>query len=133
MCRRTALHVAAAHGQAGVVSALASGGADCGAADAAGDTALHVAAREGHAPAARALLADTDLDAAAANLKGDVTLFHRWMQASPNPPPNIPVFCDPHPAPTGNLTTNYIHTVVSVQQLAHPLSHVTTAFATLPK
>ncbi|XP_034827404.1 rabankyrin-5 [Maniola hyperantus] len=68
--KRTALHVAAGAGQAGIVSALASGGAECGAADAAGDTALHVAAREGHAAAARALLADTDIDAAAANLKG---------------------------------------------------------------
>ncbi|CAG9559103.1 unnamed protein product [Danaus chrysippus] len=68
--KRTALHVAAASGQAGIVSALASGGAECGAPDAAGDNALHVAAREGHAAAARALLADTDIDAAATNLKG---------------------------------------------------------------
>ncbi|XP_052739095.1 rabankyrin-5 isoform X2 [Bicyclus anynana] len=68
--KRTALHVAAGAGHAGIVSALASGGAECGAADAAGDSALHVAAREGHAAAARALLADTDIDAAATNLKG---------------------------------------------------------------
>lgn len=117
--------MAAAHGQAGVVSALASGGADCGAADAAGDTALHVAAREGHAPAARALLADTDLDAAAANLKGDVTLLHT-LSASPPPPPrdvdlpesdpNIPVFCAPRPA-SYRQSYDELHTVVSVHSV----------------
>ncbi|XP_013167639.1 PREDICTED: serine/threonine-protein phosphatase 6 regulatory ankyrin repeat subunit C [Papilio xuthus] len=68
--KRTALHVAAAGGHAAIVSALLSGGAECGAADARGDNALHVAAREGHAAAARALLADSDIDAAATNLKG---------------------------------------------------------------
>ncbi|XP_060806538.1 rabankyrin-5 isoform X1 [Amyelois transitella] len=68
--KRTALHVAAGGGHAAIVSALAGGGAESGAADAAGDSALHVAAREGHAAAVRALLADTDIDAAAANLKG---------------------------------------------------------------
>lgn len=68
--RRTALHVASSTGQAGIISALAGGGAECGAVDAAGDNALHVAAREGHTAAARALLADTDIDAAASNLKG---------------------------------------------------------------
>ncbi|XP_063628854.1 rabankyrin-5 [Cydia splendana] len=68
--KRTALHVAASAGHANIVSALLSGGAECGAVDAAGDNALHVCAREGHAAAARALLADSDVDAAAVNLKG---------------------------------------------------------------
>ncbi|XP_038214852.1 rabankyrin-5 [Zerene cesonia] len=71
--KRTALHVAAGAGGgsgAALVSALVSGGAEVGAVDAAGDNALHVCAREGHAPVARALLADSDIDAAATNLKG---------------------------------------------------------------
>ncbi|XP_045517988.1 rabankyrin-5 [Pieris brassicae] len=71
--KRTALHVAAGTGgtsQAAIVSALISDGAEVGAVDAAGDNALHVCAREGHAPVARALLADSDIDAAATNLKG---------------------------------------------------------------
>ncbi|PZC83497.1 hypothetical protein B5X24_HaOG207480 [Helicoverpa armigera] len=68
--KRTALHVAAGAGHESIVSALVSGGAEYGAVDAAGDNALHVAARDGHAAAARALLADTDIDAAATNLKG---------------------------------------------------------------
>ncbi|KAJ0173068.1 hypothetical protein K1T71_011244 [Dendrolimus kikuchii] len=68
--KRTALHVAAATGHENIVSALVSGGADHTAVDAAGDNALHVAAREGHLKAARVLLADTDIDAAATNLKG---------------------------------------------------------------
>jgi ankyrin repeat protein len=70
------LHVAAGAGHAAIVGALASGGAECAAVDAGGDTALHVAAREGHAAAARALLADTDLDAATTNLKGMYTRQH---------------------------------------------------------
>ncbi|KAH9641473.1 hypothetical protein HF086_006089 [Spodoptera exigua] len=68
--KRTALHVAAGAGHEAIVSALVSGGAEWAAVDAAGDNALHVAARDGHAAAARALLADTDIDAAATNLKG---------------------------------------------------------------
>ncbi|XP_041972423.1 rabankyrin-5 [Aricia agestis] len=68
--KRTALHVAAGGGHAAIVSALLSSGAECGAVDAAGDNALHVSARNGHAQATRALLADSDIDAAANNLKG---------------------------------------------------------------
>lgn len=76
--RRTALHVAAGAGHESIVSALVSGGAEWAAVDAAGDNALHVAARDGHAAAARALLADTDIDAAATNLKG--MLIHCHLQ-----------------------------------------------------
>ncbi|GBP74886.1 Rabankyrin-5 [Eumeta japonica] len=68
--KRTALHVAAQAGHAAIVSALLSHGAECDALDAAGENALHIAAREGHAAAVRALLADSEIDAAAANLKG---------------------------------------------------------------
>ncbi|CAG9104276.1 unnamed protein product [Plutella xylostella] len=67
---RTALHIAAAAGQANIVSALVSGGCDYSLADAGGDTALHHAAREGQLQAAAALLQETDVDAARANIKG---------------------------------------------------------------
>ncbi|XP_048482111.1 rabankyrin-5 [Plutella xylostella] len=68
--KRTALHIAAAAGQANIVSALVSGGCDYSLADAGGDTALHHAAREGQLQAAAALLQETDVDAARANIKG---------------------------------------------------------------
>lgn len=48
--------------------------------DAGGDNALHVAAREGHANAARALLADSEIDAVATNLKGKSDFKHQSIQ-----------------------------------------------------
>lgn len=70
--------MAAQTGQAAIISALISGGADFEAVDTGGDNALHVAAKEGHLAAARALLADSDIDAAHANLKGTVVSLERY-------------------------------------------------------
>ncbi len=56
--RFTALMFAAAEGQAGVVRALLSYGADSGLTDVDGDTALDFAARNGHREVARMLSAE---------------------------------------------------------------------------